>query len=55
VYDTLQPATPIETAAIAQLVAEKVPGEPETKLAPPVGVTTVPPLESVIVNVQLEA
>jgi len=55
VYDTLHPATPIETAAIAQLVAEKVPGEPETKLTLPVGVTTFPPLESVIVTVQLEA
>jgi hypothetical protein len=55
VYETLHPATPIETAAIVQLVAEKVPGESETKLTLPVGVTTLPPLESVIVTVQLEA
>ncbi len=55
VYDTLHLAIPIETAAIVQLVAEKVPGESETKLTLPVGVTTFPPLESVIVTVQLEA
>ena len=55
VYDTLQPATPTETAVIVQLVAEKVPGESETKLTLPVGVTTLPLLESVTVTVQLDA
>jgi len=56
VYETLHPATPVETAAIVQVVVEKVPEESETKLTLPVGVTTLPPLEeSAIVAVQLEA
>jgi len=56
VYETLHPATPVETAAIVQLVLEKAPGESERKLTLPVGVTTFPPLEeSAIVAVQLEA
>ena len=55
VYDTLQPVTPVETAVTVQLVAEKVPGESETKLTLPVGVTTLPLLESVTVTVQLDA
>ena len=55
-YETLHPATPVETAAIVQVVVEKVPEESETKLTLPVGVTTLPPLEeSAIVAVQLEA
>ncbi len=55
-YETLHPATPVETAAIVQLVVEKVPEESETKLTLPVGVTRPPPLEeSAIVAVQLEA
>lgn len=55
-YKTLHPASPVETAAIVQVVVEKVPGESETKLTLPVGVTTLPPLEvSAIVAVQLEA
>ena len=54
-YDTLHLATPIETAAIVQLVAEKVPEESETKLTLPVGVATLPPFESVMVTVQFEA
>jgi len=55
VYDTLQPATPVETAATVHLVAEKDPGESEMKLTLPVGVTLPPLAESVIVAVQLEA
>lgn len=55
VYDTLHPATPVEIAAIAQPVAEKVPDESETKVRLPVGVTPPPLEESVIVAVQLEA
>jgi len=56
VYETLHPATPVETVAIVQVVVEKAPEESETKLTLPVGVTTLPPLEeSAIVAVQFEA
>jgi hypothetical protein len=55
VYETLHPARPVEITAVAQLVAEKVPDESETKLTLPVGVTLPPFDESVIVAAQLEA
>ena len=55
VYETLHPATPLETAAMVQLAAEKVPAESEMKVTLPAGVITPPLEESVIVAVQLEA
>jgi hypothetical protein len=55
VYETLQLATPEESAERVQLPAENVPGESETKVTLPVGIVVAPPDESVIVAVQLEA
>jgi hypothetical protein len=45
----------VETALIAQLVAEKDPRESETNVTLPDGVMAPPLEESVIVTVQLEA
>ena len=55
VYETLHPATPVETVEIVQLADEKVPDESETKPTLPMGVTLPPLEESAIVAVQLEA
>ncbi len=54
VYDTLHPAIPAEMGVTMQLATEKDPGESETKLTLPVGVTFPPLEESEIVAEQLD-
>ena len=55
VYETLHPATPVETVEVVQLAEEKVPDKSETKPTLPMGVTLPPLEESVILAVQLDA
>ena len=55
VYETLHPATPVETVETVQLAEKKVPDESETKPTLPIGVMLPPLEESVILAVQLDA